>query len=143
MQKYYDPRLFDIETEPEQLRLRHAPKVSLSDGAVLSAEASAALPPAQAVQQAVDVDTLDRFIAAGFDVTFVGPEESLLPDGVASMGGSAGGTADGGGACGAESPPVEESVFGKWIGLAGMRVSMAVARWWNDEDAGDEVTWMR
>ncbi len=107
MHKFYVPKLFDIVTDAGQLRVLYAPMASTSDGTALRPEEASELTREQALQQAVDVDALDRFIAAGFDVTFVGPDESLLPD----TAGAACGGGDAVGEAGADSPLVEEAIF--------------------------------
>ena len=68
------------------------------------------------MSRCVDVDTLDRFISAGFDVTVTGSDVGVV-DGAAGVG------ADGDGPL-----TVEEDVFMRWLGLSEMQVSIALSR---------------
>ena len=88
MHKYYDPKLFHVMTE-EEMKREYAPKEV--DGVVLGADEVAALDGAAREAAAVDVTTPEHFIAAGFDVNFVGPEEALGGDGHGEVKGNVGG----------------------------------------------------
>ena len=86
MHKYYDPRLFHMMKEDEILQ-EYAPKEI--DGVLISAEEAKMQAPDEK-RAAVERLTLpEHFIAAGFDVNFVGPEEEMLPKATASGDGHA------------------------------------------------------
>ena len=132
MHKYYDPKAFDVlhgrrgyvpevEALEAELKVRFAPKVS--EGVVLSEADASKLTRSERSDMAVDVQQPDQFIAAGFDVNFVGPEDEVLPRA------DAGPDSD---LC------VEEEVFCRWLDLSAMRVGSAVARWWQDEECCEE-----
>ena len=74
MHQYYDPKLFHVMDERE-LKLEYAPKER--DGVLLEAAEVAVLSDEDKVQFGVDVTSTEHFVAAGFDVTFVGPEDEL------------------------------------------------------------------
>ena len=74
MHKFYDPKLFHVMSE-EELRLEYAPKEV--DGVVLRPEDAATLDAVEQARRAVDVRTPEHFLAAGFDLTFTGPETAL------------------------------------------------------------------
>ena len=72
MHKYYDPKLFHMMSE-EEMKIEYAPKVSC--GVVLGAGEAEGLRAEEKLAKALDeVATTEEFIAAGFDVNFVGPE---------------------------------------------------------------------
>ena len=139
MHKYYDPRLFDvvhssdgpdgespgqlpeIDAIEKGLKLHLAPKVS--EGEVVSKSGIAAVVQDDALGQATDVQDPSQFIAAGFDVNFVGPEGDTLASDVV------GGTGD---------VLVEEDVFCRWLELSELRVGSVVARWWQNEVSAEE-----
>ena len=139
MHKFYDPRLFDvvhssdgrdgefpgqlpeIDAIEKGLKLHLAPKVS--DGGVVSEAGAAAVDQGDTSCQGTDVQDPSQFIAAGFDVNFVGPEGDTLASDVV------GGTGD---------LLVEEDVFCRWLELSELRVGSAVARWWRDEVSAEE-----
>ena len=137
MHKHYDSKLFDVVTDEEELRLRFAPKRAVegdsllgdADAESLTRHARHAVPELRKdiLSRCVDVDTVDRFIAAGFDVTVTGPGVNDVPAGAARAG-----------QCVDDVPMVEEDVFVRWLGLAEMRVSVVLSRWWCDLDAGSE-----
>ena len=140
MHKYYDPALFrtcDIVTEEADLRERFAPRVS--DGCVV--EASAASSSADLDVSRVDVTTTEHFIAAGFDVTFCGEEESAPSFGApVAGGGEHGGVADAAlPVKAATQDVVKEEVFRRWLELSEMRRGAEVARWWVNKDLDEEV----
>ena len=76
MHKYYDPRLFHVMKTEEELKIPFAPKEV--DGRLLQAGEADLLTKEQKLSSAVDVVDAQHFIAAGFDVNFVGPEDVLL-----------------------------------------------------------------
>ena len=132
MHKYYDPREFDVMLEEgptpastegfpsidsmeKGLKIQYAPKVS--EGVVMSEVDAAGLSKDEAVAKSIDIERPEDFVAAGFDVNFVGPEgELLVRDGGAA---EASGPAD--------DMHVEEDVFCRWVESAQMRVAAAVA----------------
>ena len=61
------------------LKLQYAPKVS--EGVVLNEADASALSTDDAVSKATDIEQPEQFIAAGFDVNFVGPEGEVLARG--------------------------------------------------------------
>ena len=67
-------------------------------------------------------------MAAGFSVHFSGSSEEVVGEGNAA--------GEGGGS--AEEEHVEEDAFCNWLYLSEMRVGSAVAKWWTDEDPGEE-----
>ena len=77
MHKYYDPRLFHVMKTEEELKIAFAPKEV--DGRLLQAGEADLLTKEQKLSSAVDVVDAQHFIAAGFDVNFVGPEDVLPP----------------------------------------------------------------
>jgi hypothetical protein len=94
MHQFYDPRLFHVMSE-EELRVEYAPKEV--DGVVLRPGEAEALDPTEKLARAVDVTTPEHFVAAGFDVNFVGPEEEISSMRVGGGGGGAAGNGEGGG----------------------------------------------
>ena len=108
MHKYYDPRLFHVMDEAE-LKEQYAPKEV--GGVVLHARDAEALTPKEKQARAVDVTRPEHFIAAGFDVNFVGPDEELLVKpaatgcGDAEEGDGVGGTEGGEGTGGSGGAP--------------------------------------
>ena len=72
MHKYYDPRLFHMMDEDE-LKLHFAPKER--DGVVLKPEEVEQLKIKERIACAVDLTTPQQYMAAGFDVHFVGPRD--------------------------------------------------------------------
>ena len=75
MHQYYDPRMFDVMDDPDDLRVRYAPKVR--DGVTLEPEEVVALSSAEKLELATDVSSTEHLVAAGFNVQFVGPECGL------------------------------------------------------------------
>eukprot|EP00959_Pyramimonas_sp_CCMP1952_P101835 2130223-Pyramimonas_sp.AAC.1 len=72
MHKYYDRRRFHVMTV-EELRAEYAPK--MAGGAVLSPAEEAGLTEREAQDLAVDLETPEQFMAAGFSLRFVGPDD--------------------------------------------------------------------
>ena len=126
MHKYYDPKLFHMMSE-EEMKVMYAPKVS--DGVILGDAEADALNSETALRQAVDVTEPEHFIAAGFDVNFVGPDAYVLP---------AGDGASGADEARDDEKFVEEDVFVRWLDLSEMRVASVLARWWRDEPPCEE-----
>lgn len=88
----------------------------------------------------VDVTTPEHFIAAGFDVTFVGPdaEPSFLAVTGAGVDESSGVI---GSACKAEGGDelvVKEDVFRRWLELSAMRRGVEFSRWWVNKELDEE-----
>jgi len=126
MHKYYDARLFDVMSEVD-MKSQYAPKVS--EGVVLGDAAAAALDQQQLVDKAVDVTEPEHFIAAGFDVNFVGPEGDLhLGEGAAAAERAEG----------KEEMYVEVETFCRWLDLSELRIASSVALWWTMEETGEE-----
>ena len=95
MHKYYDPRLFHV-MDVAELKEHYAPKEV--GGVVLHPKDAMALTPTERQASAVDVTRPEHFIAAGFDVNFVGPDEELP----LKPAGTGGGDAEGGGCVGGD-----------------------------------------
>jgi len=158
MHKYYDPRLFHVMDEAE-LKEQYAPKEV--GGVVLEPRDAEALTPKEKLARAVDVTRPEHFIAAGFDVNFVGPEEELPLKSVRVGGGEAvegsgepgvGGSGEDAGVCSGEvepAPPadggcvelgsageddlyVDEETFCLWLDCTEFPFGYAVQRWWAD-----------
>ena len=72
MHKYYDSRMLHL-MRLEEMKTEYAPKEA--DGILLSRLEAEALKPEEKLRQAVDVTTPAHFIAAGFDVNFVAPDD--------------------------------------------------------------------
>ena len=139
MHKYYDPALFkmcDVLTEESDLRARFAPRVA--DGVLIGA-ANVDVGADVNVDK-VDVTTPEHFIAAGFDVTFVGPDADPGSFGVAGAGVDESGGATGS-ACKAEGGDevvVKEDVFRRWLELSAMRRGVEFSRWWVNKELDEE-----
>ena len=97
MHKYYDPRLFHIMDEDE-LKLSFAPKEV--GGVILKPDDVEKLEVKERIASAVDLRLPQQYIAAGFDVNFVGPHD--LAEGLTSE--------DVGGGDGVSGAPGEEGV---------------------------------
>jgi hypothetical protein len=120
MHKFYDPKLFDVLSE-EEMKEKYAPKVS-DHGGILSESEVAGLERPEAVKRAVDVSCVEHFAAAGFSVTFNGPEGEVLGENEGGEG----------------EMVVEEDVFRRWLELSENRIGSAVARWWASEEPCEE-----
>ena len=129
MHKYYDPREFDIERDPEKLLSMFAPRRRGCDGELLSPSAAAALP---VQEQALlgppqNVQTVEDYIAAGFDVNFTGPQAEGSRGGVEAAAaavasvGSLEVTGDS-----TLCDEVAEDVFCQWLAWAEMAVGGAL-----------------
>ena len=79
MHKYYDPRLFHL-MDVDELKLNFAPKEV--GGVLLKPAEVEKLDLKDRIASAVDLSTPQQYIAAGFDVNFVGPQD-LAANGVA------------------------------------------------------------
>ena len=73
--------------DEEEMKIAYAPKEV--DGIVLQPSEAELLTPKEKLENAVDVRTTEQFIAAGFDVNFVGPEGDLLASAASCAGGDA------------------------------------------------------
>ena len=155
MHKFYDPKLFDVMTESE-MKCEYAPKER--DSVLLKPSEVAALSRVEKEELSVDVTTVEHFMASGFDVNFIGPED--VGDGAAgarseeaSPGGP--GVVDPVVACSkqgiADTGYVSEEAFCVWLDRSEFVYGMQVQRWWtglfagaeDDEDAlkqGDDET---
>ena len=140
MHKYYDPALFkmcDVLTKESDLRARFAPRVA--DGVVLGSH-DVDVGVDNKIDN-VDVTTAEHFIAAGFDVTFVGPDAESGSSGVVGGGVDENGAAAVGCACSAECEDevvVKEDVFRRWLELSAMRRGLEFARWWANKELDEE-----
>ena len=94
MHKFYDPKMFHVMSE-EEMKIEYAPKER--DGVLLSGTEVDTLSATEKLAAAVDVETPEHFIAAGFDVNFVGPVTTILAGSGSGLQG--GEIACGGGAC--------------------------------------------
>ena len=137
MHKYYDRRRFHIMEDAGEIYAAYAPKEV--DGVVLSAEEAAALPREERVARAVDVKNVEHFVASGFDVRYVGPDEEC------------GGPGEGGAPGPREGPAVEEpagappaeafvdeATFGFWMSSAEFPCGVLVQRWWMGLEVGED-----
>ena len=147
MHKFYDPKMFHMMSE-EEMKLEYAPKVV--DGVVVGADEVGEMSVEEKLRKAVgEVGTTEEFMAAGFDVNFVGP------DGVGPAQGGAGamdreagegagedGDVDESGADGRECVVyVDEETFGVWCGSVDsreFRFGSRVQRWWVGLAVGEE-----
>ena len=92
MHKYYDPRLFHV-MDRDEILTEYAPKQR--EGVLLSETEVSNLSDGEKLKAAKSVvDTPQLFIAAGFDVNFVGPDADPTECGV----------------CGQDSPPMDEEL---------------------------------
>ena len=129
MHKYYDPKLFDV-MDVDDLKIAYAPK---EDAGVLLTRGDAdALEASEKKAKAVDLTITEHFIAAGFDVNFVGPAEEIA--GVSGAGTREGtdsaGTNRGNDGAASEEVCVDEETFGLWLDSVEFSVGSAVQRWW-------------
>ena len=139
MHKYYDPDLFkmcDVLTEEVDIRARFAPRVS--NGVVLAP--SNVDVGVDVAANAVDVTTAEHFVAAGFDITFVGPDGETASSILAGAGADAVGGAPESGIPveGEDELIVTENVFRRWLELSAMRRGLEFARWWVNKDLDEE-----
>ena len=75
MHQYYDSRLFDV-MDLNDMKRNYAPKEN-DEGKLLEAGEVELLSAEEKVRLAVDVTSTEHFMAAGFDVNFVGPVDDL------------------------------------------------------------------
>ena len=111
---------------------------------MLSRSEAEALKPEDKLRLAVDVTTPDHFIAAGFDVNPVGPDQDL------HLAGAAGGAPGAGEDEGPvqerdEALYVDEETFRLWLLHSEFSFGLAVQRWWtglasSEEGAVDSLT---
>ena len=134
MHKYYDPKMFHVMSE-EEMKLEYAPKVF--GDCVLSAEETAHLTPEEKLRQAMDeVVNPEEFIAAGFDVNFVGPGDESVPGSVGEAGLEGEGDSRDDGEQGVMY--VDDETFGLWLDSSEFRFGHAVQRWWAGLGSGEE-----
>ena len=147
MHRYYDRRLFHVMSEGE-MKVEYAPKEV--EGVLLPRAEADGLGEVEKLRRAVDVTTPAHFIAAGFDVNFVGPEEDIAqprraePDGGLANSSDEEGGDGGGGAAGAaitgerdHALYVHEETFCVWLDSSEFPFSYAVQRWWASQVLGD------
>ena len=136
MHKFYDPKLFHVMSVDE-MKLKYAPKVS--EGELLPIEKSEGLSVEAQLQGAIEeVGTAEEFIAAGFDVNFVGPGEDCESRGRSradALGtgrplGEDSGEGEGAVEAGDAEVYVDQQTFGLWLESGGFRFGGAVQRWW-------------
>ena len=134
MHKYYDPRMLDVMSL-EEMKMEYAPKEA--DGILLSRSEAEALKPEDKLRLAVNVTTPDHFIAAGFDVNPVGPDQDL------HLAGAAGGAPGVGEDEGLEPERdealyVDEETFCLWLLHSEFPFGLAVQRWWTGLASSEE-----
>lgn len=133
MHKFYDPKMFHVMSE-EEMNIEYAPKER--DGVLLTGTEVGTLSATEKLAAAVDVETPEHFIAAGFDVNFVGPVTAIL---AGSGSGLQGGELAGGG--GADDVDRDESDTradgGVAAGQAQQTSAVPVADVDEDEDVAD------
>ena len=127
MHKFYDPKMFHMMSE-EEMKLEYAPKVV--DGVVVGADEVGEMSVEEKLTKAVgEVGTTEEFMAAGFDVNFVGPD-GVGPaqggggamDREAGEGAGEDGDVDESGADGRDRVVyVDEETFGVWCGSVDSR----------------------
>ena len=125
MHKYYDPRLFHMMGEDE-LKLNFAPKEV--GGVVLKPAEVEKLDLKDRLASAVDLSTPQQYIAAGFDVNFVGPQDLAAGVGVGAPLGDGVGGAPGGEA--SNILYVDEQTFCTWFDRTEFTVGLQVQKWW-------------
>ena len=146
MHKYYDPRLFHMMDEDE-LKLNFAPKEV--GGVVLKPSEVEKLDIKDRIACAVDVTMPQQYMAAGFDVHFVGPSDLAADEGAGDAQGDGADDVD---LDAAASPLfVDEETFCLWLDSTEFTAGLQVQKWWaglvacenDNEDAlkmGDDET---
>ena len=139
MHKYYDPRLFHM-MDADELKLNFAPKEV--GGVVLKPDEVEKLDIKDRIASAVDLSTPQQYIAAGFDVNFVGPQD--VAAGVAVDGPPGDGVGDAPADGESSVLYVDEGTFSLWLDSTEFTVGLQVQKWWAgltacEEDAADAL----
>ena len=133
MHKYYDPGLFHIITDEDELKREFAP-VEV-DGIILSEVEKRNMGVEAQIEKAVDIDSVGGLIAAGFDVNFVGPEEQeAIPSGDSLVAGEDTDICD----MANGEILIDEETFRLWLSSAEFPLGHAVQKWWARKVPSDE-----
>ena len=134
MHKYYDRKMFHMMSE-EEMKIEYAPAVY--GETIMTAEQTAYLEPKDKLRKALDaVVSPEEFIAAGFDVNFVGPADESVSGSVGEGGREGEGDFRDDGEQG--EMYVDDETFGLWLDSSEFRFGLVVQRWWTGVGSGEE-----